>query len=132
MNTHTVSLVISSQTVFDTERVTKAMGIDPTEIWKRKPGLKVHGPDTIPQMSWIFEQTGEESLTEATILTLLDRIPGLDALNKVTTEMNLRASIVCRVRLDDVTQELDLTASALGRLSSNSLRLIWSAELTAG
>ncbi len=130
MSDITASLVVSSSVPFDHGRVSEIIGLTPTKIWKRKEGLKVHGPDTIPSMSWILECVGEQERSfEETLDTLLDQVAvGSERLVKLANELGLTISIVCRLVTRDSEQGIELSPKALARLGSLNCRAILSVE----
>lgn len=127
----TISLVISSRNEFDSELVSRALGMPPTRIWRRKEGLKVHGPDTIPKISWIFEKQFElETPLEIAVCGLLDAFGNRSAqLVSIARQLNLEVTVVCRIVSSAPEQEVDLSSSALARLVQFGCGLVWSTEI---
>ena len=126
----TISLVISSRTAFDVDLVSAALGVPPTKIWRRRENLVVHGPDTIPMISWIFERDDEtEVLPAKAICDLLDPFNERAAqLTSIARTLALETTVVCRTKSRDLEQEIDLPSSVLARLVQFGAGIVWSME----
>jgi Domain of unknown function (DUF4279) len=124
------SLVVSGMKQFDPVRVSGALGLPPTEIWRRKEGLKVHGLDTIPAMSWILEKTGDQDDSLGEMLNaLLDQVGSRSVLlTRLAIELELTVSVICRIVARDPGQRVELSAETLSRLASMKCATILSVE----
>lgn len=127
-----ISMVISSRAKFDADMVSTLLGVSPTRIWYRKEGLKVHGLDNIPQMSWIYKEEADSLIElECAIEALLNKFDGrLEALNSLVVEHGWDFSLVCRFMSTDASLEISLSSAVITHMATMGCRLVWSADFS--
>lgn len=125
-----VSLVLSSKVPSDPEAIASVVPLRPFSVWRRKPNLVVHGVDTIPAMSWIYERQAEgdlasQSLTESSLREIASCA---HKIREAVSTFGLRGTVICRLASADESSCVEIPPDLLSAIALCGCTLQFAAD----
>lgn len=125
-----ISLVLSSKAAFNPDTIAGAIPLRPFSIWRRKPGLVVHGVDDIPAMSWIYNRQadGAESSQSLVDSSLAEICSCSQKIHSAISNYGLEGTVICRLSSADESYCIEILPDLLSAVAACGCTMQFAAD----